>query len=266
MHIVVLGCNGMLGSMLVFTAQKRGIPVQGLQRPVIDANMTLSQLRDVIMSFDADSVVINCIGAIPQKSYTSEEFKQINQGFPHLLATCCKERNLPFFHMSTNCVFAGDQPLCSESDVPNAEDIYGRTKYLGEPDYGVIVRSSILGPERTGAYGLLEWFLHQASDVQGYTDHMWNGVTTWELSNVLCDFVEAGDASSRLLHICSVDVVSKYDILDYVKKLFAKDIGILPVQKGEKHYTLTSNCTDPRPSIFKQLEDLVGIWEEYKAI
>ena len=52
-------------------------------------------------------------------------------------------------HFSTDCVFSGNRGAYTEEDEPDAEDLYGRTKFLGEVAgaNALTLRTSIIGRE-----------------------------------------------------------------------------------------------------------------------
>jgi len=265
MSLVLLGSNGMLGSMIYFLVStrypdKKIIPISRKEYDV---------LRDDISLLDRlipeDCVVINCIGAIPQKKYTDEEYFKINTYFPHDLSAYCQKRSLKLIHVSTNCVFSGKIDACHEYMIPDTDEMYGKTKYLGEPSYGLVIRCSIIGPERSFCFGLMEWFLQNvSSEIDGYIDSLWNGITTLELSKILIEIVENDDVKNDIVHYYSKDTVSKYDMLLHLKNVFNKNITINKTENGLKYYTLSSMTNEPRPSIFSQINELHDIYPSFK--
>ena len=80
--------------------------------------------------------VINCIGIIKQLKAAKDPIisLSINSLFPHRLANLCRAAGARLIHISTDCVFSGRKGMYTEDDVSDAEDLYGRTKYLGEVD------------------------------------------------------------------------------------------------------------------------------------
>jgi len=97
------------------------------------------------------------------------------------------------------------------------------------------IRCSIIGPDPIGHKGLLEWFLAQPDNgtVSGYTNHLWNGVTTLQLAELCCQIILAGvfDVTwkeSPIHHFCPHNPVSKCELLEIFKRVFAKPITILP--------------------------------------
>ena len=188
--ILLLGSNGMLGSMIHFLAktQYSHYSIISLSKNEFDVcKSDISTLDDYVSS---NCIIINCIGAIPQKEYSYEDYNIINITFPQNLAQYCKIKNIKLIHISTNCVFSGDKDNCNENDISNATDIYGKTKYLGEPSYGLVIRCSIIGPEKHTFCGLLEWFLNSSGEINGFTDSFWNGLTTLELSKIIFNLID----------------------------------------------------------------------------
>ncbi len=254
MKLIILGAKGMMGSMMAFVCNSKSVPYVALGRTEFDA--LISSIDSLEQWCNEPCCIVNCIGAIPQKIYSADEMKYLNQEFPHRLSEFCKDRDISLIHLSTNCVFSGNKSMCNESDIPDADDLYGQSKRLGEPTYGLVIRSSIIGLESQSAFGLLEWFLHSTSEsIQGYTDHFWNGLTTLELSNfIVTKILEDSIPEYGCIHLHSDTTVSKYELLTYSKSLFNKSIDILPVEKGCKYYTLVSNTHNARSSIFQQLQ------------
>jgi len=264
MRILILGANGMLGSMMEFVGSTQtSATVMPIYRYHYNA---LTQPLSVLKGYITDNCcIVNCIGAIPQKKYSNEEITQLNTTFPLELAALCHEMNIPLIHISTNCVFSGTRADCLESETPDAMDFYGQSKAMGEPSTCVVLRSSIIGPEVAGASGLLEWFLHSQESVSGYTDHFWNGLTTLELAKTIYGIIDRQEFTPRIQHLYSENTLSKYDILMEAKRLFDKTITILPMAKGIKHYTLKSIKSPPAPLLQTQLVDLAKTLGAYRA-
>lgn len=263
MQIIILGANGMLGSMMRFVGYKRNLNILPLGRSQFDA------LRDntesLIQYFTNDCCVVNCIGAIPQKKYKDCQFMRLNTEFPIELASLCAMHKVPLIHISTNCVFSGSSPMCCESDTPDATDIYGFSKARGEPSHCVILRCSIIGPEINSAFGLFEWFINSQNTVKGFTDHYWNGLTTLELATIIYTIIKERSFHPRVQHCYSETVVSKNDLLYNISTLISKDIIIDPVSTGVKYYTLSSNSFGSCKHIYEQLKELCDVLHEYRA-
>jgi dTDP-4-dehydrorhamnose reductase len=132
-------------------------------------------------------------------------------------------------HFSTDCVFSGKKGNYLESDQSDAEDLYGRTKFLGEVSYPhtVTLRSSIIGRELKARLGLIEWFLCQKGPVHGYKNAIYTGFTTDEMSKILLNVIIPNPALSGVYHVSS-DPISKYDLLRLVKEKLNLETEIIP--------------------------------------
>jgi dTDP-4-dehydrorhamnose reductase len=271
MRILVFGAKGMLGSMVTFVGvSETKHEIIPLTRDDFDVEKdSLEKLESIACG---GAWVVNCIGAIPQKKPTEEQYRLLNEEFPHKLSAWCKQKDMKLIHISTNCVFSGKHPDLVETDIPDEEEIYGKTKAKGEPlDYGLTFRCSIIGPEVEGRVsGLMEWFFAQEGKIQGYTDHSWNGLTTLELARKVYNFLDINYSSEKLLHFWS-NTVSKYDLLCMLRDMSGKQIEIEPVSKGRKYYTLKSLFTPPNSleeqiyELFKKIDGYDNFYKKNKT-
>jgi len=133
-------------------------------------------------------------------------------------------------HISTDCVFSGKKGSYTEEDQSDAEDLYGRTKFLGEVAYPhcVTLRTSLIGQELKTHLGLIEWFLAQKGTIQGFTRAIYTGFTTDELSRVIKDCIIPNPELRGVVQVSS-DPISKYDLLQLAKQAYKRDdINIVP--------------------------------------
>lgn len=254
--VAVLGANGMLGSMvmrvlslddnfsLIGTVRK-GSEAKSLAKKypqskikVLDLdNAGVSQIKKAILGSDW---VINCIGIL--KPYISEDdpFKiqraiRINSLFPHLLANAAESINARIIQIETDCVFSGRRGDYVETDPHDPLDVYGKTKSLGETFNKNVyhLRCSIIGPEPKAHVSLLDWFLLQKKNTQvnGFTNHLWNGVTTLHFASAVRGIIKKNLRLPRLQHFIPQDKLTKAKLLEESKKAFdRKDIKITPVK------------------------------------
>jgi dTDP-4-dehydrorhamnose reductase len=177
------------------------------------------------------NVVINCIGLIKQLTDADDPLEAIpiNSLLPHRLAKLCEQLSAKLFHISTDCVFSGDKGMYNEMDYADAKDLYGRSKLLGEVDYGnsVTLRTSIIGPELKGAHGLLEWFLSQSERCPGYTRAKFSGVPTIVLAYVIRDIFIMRPDLHGIYHVASKPI-TKFDLLQLIAEIYGKKIKIVP--------------------------------------
>jgi dTDP-4-dehydrorhamnose reductase len=246
-RVLVLGTTGMLGNaVLRYFASRERHTVAGTVRssasaprmpealcPLLISGVDVENMDSVARAFASfrPDVVINCIGLIKQLADVDDPLIAIpiNSLLPHRLARLCAVAGARLIHVSTDCVFSGSKGNYRESDVSDAKDLYGRSKYLGEVDYpnAITLRTSIIGHELGTAHGLVGWFLTQQGTVKGYTKAIFSGMPTVELARVMHDFVLPDDALRGVYHV-SVDAIDKYSLLRLVADVYGKDIAITP--------------------------------------
>ncbi|MEA4925766.1 MAG: SDR family oxidoreductase [Syntrophomonadaceae bacterium] len=246
--VLVLGVNGMLGHKLFLhlagcenldvygTARNRDVwlkcfPLPAIENIYFNVNAcNFVSLAKVINSVRPDWV-INCIGIIKQSAMGRNYIENIyvNALFPHKVARLCAEAGARMLHISTDCVFSGARGTYLETDIPDALDLYGRCKLLGEVDYspGLTLRTSIIGHEIQSRLGLIEWFLAQQGRIQGYSRHIYSGFPTIELANIIASYIIPQSCLNGVYHLSS-NPISKYELLQIVAQEYSKDIEIEP--------------------------------------
>jgi len=175
-------------------------------------------------------VVINCIGVIKQLEAASDPLVSltINALLPHRLSALCREIGARLIHFSTDCVFSGRTGHYTESDQPDAGDLYGRTKLLGEVagPGNLTLRTSIIGREIATSSGLTEWFLsHRGGRVAGYREVRFSGLTTLALSALVVDVIDHHPNLTGLYHVAAAPI-AKYDLLCRLNDRFAAGVAI----------------------------------------
>lgn len=176
------------------------------------------------------TVVINCVGLVKQLSDAKDPLAAIpiNAVLPHRLARLCALAGARLVHFSTDCVFSGDKGMYVEDDLPDARDVYGRTKLLGEVDYphALTLRTSIIGHELAGNHSLISWFLSQPGPVRGFTRAIFSGFPTVEIARIIDNHVLPRPDLSGLYHL-SAAPIDKYSLLKLVAGVYGKDIDII---------------------------------------
>jgi dTDP-4-dehydrorhamnose reductase len=242
----VLGATGMLGSVAFHVLRRQGdLCVFGsvrspsslrffdiAARPRIIPSVDVENFDAIVNCFGEvkPDVVINCIGVIKQLSAAQDPLTTLplNSLLPHRLERLCRLIGARFIHVSTDCVFSGRRGNYHETDVPDAEDLYGRSKLLGEVDTGAItLRTSIIGRELATKNGLVEWFLGSSNQVYGYTKAIFSGVTSDELARVIARRVLPRPNLSGVFHVSSKPI-SKYELLGVIKHAYDLQTEIVP--------------------------------------
>lgn len=247
MRILVLGANGMLGHTVVrLLSNDSELEVVGtvrgdgaLQRcaeparrrliPGIDVEQPDALIR--VFATVRPQAVINCVGLVKQLALAADPLRAvpINALLPHRLAGLCQAADARLIHVSTDCVFTGKKGQYVETDFPDADDLYGRSKLLGEVDYphAITLRTSIVGPELAGNHGLLGWFLSQVGPVKGFRRAIFSGLTTVELATVIRDLVLPRPELRGLYHVAS-SPISKFELLTLFAAAYEKTNEISP--------------------------------------
>ncbi len=246
MKVLLLGGSGMLGAAVHAELADRGHELAWPSHRECD----ISDGDDVLARLEAvePDVVLNCAGVSPpapgKPDIPDREIEMVfaNACGPQVLAHACRQRGARLIHVSTDCVFSGHlfrswtngAPLRYEAqDEPDARDIYGRSKIVGETlgpildERGAVVRTSFIGLR----HGLLRWLLDQAEagHVNGYRNALWTGSTVWEVARGLADIAE--DASSHgIIHLATTEPHSKYDVLLRLAELLRLNVAIVPVE------------------------------------
>lgn len=248
MRILILGANGMLGHKLFLYFTRSGeIDVYGTVRngDVLQKYLPAETKQKININVDANDldsiaktiarirpeVVINCIGIIKQGVLGQNPLAciAINSLLPHKIARICQDTGARFLHISTDCVFSGKHGNYTESDLPDAEDIYGRSKLLGEVNYpnSLTLRTSIIGHELGTRLGLVEWFLAQQHKVPGYCKHIFSGFPTAELAGIIYHYIIPQSQINGIYHL-SADPISKFELLSLIAKEYALNIQVEP--------------------------------------
>lgn len=176
-------------------------------------------------------VVVNCVGLVKQLAEADDPLIAVplNTLLPHRLARLCAVRGARLVHISTDCVFSGKKGMYVESDTPDAYDLYGKTKLLGEVDYpnAVTLRTSIIGRELEGCRSLVGWFLAQPGPVKGFRKAVFSGLPTVELATVVRDLVLPRPQLTGLYHVAA-SPINKCDLLHLIATTYDKTVRIDP--------------------------------------
>ena len=246
MKVLILGGTGMLGHKLVQGMKNKfetWTTIRGgfgdvAYTGVFDPERTLEQidvcdyaaLEKRIKSVCPD-VVINAVGIIKQVPAYKDvaELITINSILPHKLAEMGAKQRFRLISISTDCVFSGKRGNYNESDPADAEDIYGKSKHLGEvaDENCLTLRTSIIGRELTSSHSLTEWFLSQPDGpVQGFERAIYSGFPTIVLSEIIADIIANHWALSGVFHLSS-DPISKLDLLRLINDAYGTGHEIL---------------------------------------
>lgn len=204
------------------------------QRKKLFTNVDVENFDSLSLAFATvkPDVVINCIGLVKQLASAGDPLQAlpINSMLPHRLARLAEVAGARLIHISTDCVFSGSRGGYSETDFSDANDLYGRSKFLGEvvdSPHAITLRTSIIGHELEGSHGLVNWLLSQEKPIKGFTKAIFSGVPTVELARVIRDFVLPHAQLHGLYQVASTPI-NKHDLLNLVAASYGKKIEITP--------------------------------------
>ncbi len=253
-QILILGATGMLGHKLcqVFSDQGHDVFATVRTNPSPQIQTALFAQTHLLQGVDVynfDTAVqaiamvrpqwiINCIGIIKQLDSAKDPIPSlmINSLLPHRLAALAHAAGCRMIHISTDCVFNGRKmgPYL-ESDPSDAEDLYGRSKFLGETTTpnSLTLRTSIIGREINTRYGLIEWFLsNRGKTVKGFRKAIYSGFTTPVLARIILDII-AHHPELQGVYQVSSDPIDKFTLLELVRDAFRANITIVPDDQVE---------------------------------
>ncbi|HST51636.1 MAG TPA: SDR family oxidoreductase [Pyrinomonadaceae bacterium] len=247
MRVLILGGTGMLGHKLWQMlaprfdayATVRASPARYERAGPFDPSRSIAG----VSAQDFDSVarafavvrpgaVVNCVGVVKQDAAAKDPLASIttNALFPHRLAQLARACGARLVHLSTDCVFSGREGNYNESSRPDAVDLYGRTKLLGEVagENCLTIRTSMIGRELAGAHGLLEWFLSQeGGSVRGFRRAVFSGFTTAALAGIIAEVLSEHTELSGVWHVAA-EAINKFDLLSLVKEIYGLRVGVEP--------------------------------------
>ena len=236
--ILILGSTGMLGHQvvkyflqfneyeIVDISYKKKLREETIILDVRNEHL----LSETIINIDPDFIV-NCIGLLinsVNNNLTGAIY--INSYLPHRLKDIAESINAKLVHISTDCVFSGKKGKYVEDDHRDGEDLYAKTKILGEviDDSNITIRTSLIGPElKNDGEGLFHWFMKQRGTIQGFTKAIWSGVTTLELAKGIKWAID--NNVTGLYHLTNNKSINKNELLHLFKKYTKKEIEISAV-------------------------------------
>jgi dTDP-4-dehydrorhamnose reductase len=250
MKVLVIGASGMIGStVLRVLSESKDLVVSGTVRDAsvkrfFTPEITSRLITDVsvehpdalvkVLDDVRPDIVINCAGLTKHKPEADDPLVSIpvNTLMPHRLAGLCKLIGARLVHVSTDCVFSGEKGGYTEADFPDARDVYGKSKALGELIYPhtITLRTSTIGHELHSKYGLLDWFLSQENRCNGFARAIFSGLPTVVFAQVIRDVVIPHNELSGLYHVAAKPINKLY-LLKLISDVYGKSIDIVPDDK-----------------------------------
>lgn len=282
MKVLVLGATGMLGNAMlrlfagspgfeaVGTARSAGLVARLPEavRPLVRLGVDVENMDQVaaVLAAERPDVVINAIGLIKQLADAKDPLAAlpVNALLPHRLARLTALSGARLVHVSTDCVFSGRKGGYVETDFPDADDLYGRSKLLGEVDYphAITLRTSIIGHELASANALIGWFLAQQGPVRGFRRAIFSGLPTVVLAEIVRDHVLPRPDMRGLWHV-SAEPIDKFTLLSLVRDAWGRSTVIEPFDdfvidrslNSDRFRAATGWTPPPWPALVKRMRD-----------
>jgi dTDP-4-dehydrorhamnose reductase len=242
--VLVLGATGLLGNaMLRSLSRMPGAQVTGTIRQEGFRALFTPELASHLVGIDdiedpkqqaalfdtlGPDVVVNCIAAGRPAPADPLRSIAVYAVLPRRLSRLCARAGARLIQISSDGVFSGARGAYTEDDLPDADDVYGTAKWLGEIDapHAVTLRTSIIGHELQSGAGLLEWFLSQQGECRCFTRAIFSGFPTIVLADLIRDRVIPRPDLCGLYHVATRPI-SKFDLLRLVAERYGKEIGLL---------------------------------------
>ena len=269
MKILILGCNGMAGHLISLYFKEQGHEVVGFARSasklldstIIGDASDMALIKCTIDEGNYDAV-INCIGLLNLFAENNKAMAVLLNGYlPHYLVDITKNSKTRIIHMSTDCVFAGNDGPYYEDSLPNGVTFYDRSKAIGEinNDKDLTFRNSIIGPDiKENGIGLFNWFMKQKGPIGGFTGAIWTGVTTYTLAKAMEAALK--DNLTGLYNLVNNESINKFDLCSLFNKYFrAGEVEINPNDNLQLDKSLRRKRNDFSfvvPSYEKQIKEM----------
>lgn len=260
MKIVIFGSTGMLGTYCMEYFKRQGYEVVGVDRNQLDLTSPYMSILDFLWTnVNQNDVIVNAAGIIKQRNIDSEKMYLVNTIFPHILSKFKMENGCEVIHITTDCVFSGNDGYYNEDSRHDCEDDYGKSKSLGEAPNLTTIRTSIIGEEINNKLSLIEWCKSkQDQAVWGYVDHYWNGVTCLELCKQIHWIIKYNVFWKGVNIFYSTETMSKYNLLNMISEVFNLGLIITPKMGGKCYRNLKTvkGVLSPAKSLKEQLLEL----------
>jgi dTDP-4-dehydrorhamnose reductase len=288
MRVAVCGSGGMLGKEILrrlshtpdvrvfgYARKAHGVRPTGVALPVAAEVFALTSLTNIVeiresLAISSPDLIVNCIGhrGIPSTANEASDMVLVNSWWPHQISAIAGAMNARLIHFSSDGVFSGRRGRYREDDFPDAQDLYGRSKLLGEPigDHCLIIRTSLIGHDYPESNQLLDWFLRQRGRVPGYEKVVFSGLTTVEIAKIVAEILLQRPDMNGLWNIAS-QPISKYTLLARIVDQYRLEIELSPHPHPVSDRSLDSSrfnaATGYAPP---EWPDLISeLWHTYQA-
>lgn len=264
MKILITGIDGMIGHKIAQSLSQDFYVIGSTRKNIKPLDLGINKCKLVKHDFLIDDtekflenikpdVIINCVGITIRRGININivNTKLINSDLPHIFNNWVEKNNKKLIHFSSDCVFDGKHGNYLEHSKKNAQDIYGRTKSMGEinGEKSLTIRCSIIGREIFNYTELFEWLYSMKNkSIHGYKNVIYSGVTSNWMGNLVKDILKNNIELSGLYNISSIPI-SKYDLLVKLSKAFNLGVKI----------TCNTNIKSNKVLISKKFTEITGV-------
>lgn len=258
-RVLIIGSNGMAGHMIFRYLNKYSdfdvfdiARANSDHKPTYELDVSDFGSLGNILKRDKFDIVINCVGILNNFAVEHpDEAILLNSYLPHFLVKHGKEAGFKVIHISTDCVFSGNEGSYREDSFKNGVGLYAQSKALGEieDEVNLTIRTSIIGPElKKNGIGFFNWFMQQSDRVDGYNQAFWSGVTTLQLAKNIIEIINT-PLLTGLIHLTNGNRVNKYDLLIMFNTIFNRGVAITPYPDFKVDKSVINTRTDVKFSI-----------------
>ncbi len=238
MRLLVTGTSGLLGLNLSWIAHKSGHEVFGWVNSRLLSHTpfkvdTVDLLDTSLISDKIDSIhpdaIIHCaaVANLEEAESNPDMAYRINTLASGEIASLATRHNIKLIYISTDAVFNGVKGNYVETDTPEPNNVYAKSKLAGEwaveeanPD-AIIARVNFFGWSLSGQRSLAEFFFNRLQaglPMNGFTDVFFCPLYVEHLSKILLDMINSN--LSGLYHVISPQTISKYEFGLSIAKRF----------------------------------------------
>ena len=285
MRILILGADGMIGHKIaqsledfeLILASRKSISLKSIG--IIKGKMVLHNLitdsLDLLLDNTTPDIIINCAGITTRRGVEDNIVNTglLNSELPHKLDSWANLNSKKLIHFSTDCVFSGNRGNYLDNDFADADDIYGKSKAMGEVDSPntLTIRCSMIGRELYNFTELFEWLKkNKNKKIEGYSKVFYSGITTVRMGKILNQILKKNLNLSGIYNISSTPI-SKFDLLVKLSNAFNLNVDVKQNINNKSNKVLISEKFTEITGVYPpNWDDLISEFKEdcekYKSL
>ena len=228
-RILITGATGMLGACMVnvlgkyFNVFATGNSDMDFPEDVPYKKFDLrSDDYTKLIEWSNPNIVIHCAALTNGnhcETYPLEAFEINSVSVKKILEAT--NSNVKLMYISSDAVFSSDLHMAKEEDLEYPENIYGKSKALGEyflrnsgRDF-LIIRTTIVGLNLNEAKtSFAEWIIKSSIEkerINLFDDVLFTPISIWQLIQEIKFLIENDGITSEVVHITGSEVCTKYE-------------------------------------------------------